>query len=318
MKKHVCLFLAILIWLIVCVYAGEEAVKLETEKGVIHGTLILPEKLKIPVVILIAGSGPTDRNGNQPGLRMDTLRLLAEGLRENNIASLRFDKRMVGESIIPDFREADLRFEHYVRDVRDWVRLLSEDGRFSGIIVAGHSEGSLIGLLASIDNDMVAGFISVAGAGRPIDKVLREQLSRQPKQITELTDIIIDSLKKGEMVDDINPILYSLFRPSVQPYLISWFKYNPQDEIKKLKIPILIIQGTTDIQSSVRDAELLGEANPEAVLRIIENMNHVLRDCREKDLQIQLRTYNDPDLPLNGEIVDEIVSFIKGMEKAHK
>lgn len=176
--------------------------------------------------------------------------------------------------------------------------------------MAGHSEGSLIGMIASEKNDHVSQFISIAGPGRPIDEIIKEQLSTQPQAIKDAAYPMLDKLKKGETVLDVPQSLYSLFRPSVQPYMISWIKYNPQEEIKKLSIPVLIIQGSTDIQVSEKDAQLLAQSQPKAQLKIIENMNHVLKDCNSVDRKIQIPVYSNPELPLNKNFVTEVVQFI--------
>lgn len=286
----------------------EEVIILKTPTGEIHGTLTLPTgNDKTPVALIIAGSGPTDRNGNSQFMLNNSLKLLAEGLVENKIASVRYDKRGVGESKNAAITEESLRFEHYTDDVTAWIQLLKEKNRFSKIIIIGHSEGSLIGMVAAENADK---FISIAGTGLPADEILKEQLKKQPQSVLEMSEPIIDSLKKGIIVQNVNPMLNSLFRPSVQPYLISWFKYNPQEKIKKIKIPILIVQGTKDIQVSTGNAELLHKANPDSKLVIIENMNHVLKDVTG-DEQENLATYNNKDIPVNNRLLKEISSFIQ-------
>ena len=296
-------------------YSQEEPIVLKTSTCEIKGTLTLPaQKQDIPVVLIISGSGPTDRNCNQQTLKTNAYKYLADTLQKLGIASVRFDKRGIGESTEKDFKEINLRFDTYVEDVKAWVELLSNDKRFSGIIVAGHSEGSLLGLVASKNNPKVKGFISIAGAGRAADDILKEQLASQPQVVRDIVFPMIDTLKKGDTIPNVPITLYSLFRPSVQPYMISWLKYNPQEEIKQISIPILIIQGSTDIQISETDAELLAKANPSAKKIIIKNMNHVLKDCDTKEKQVQLVTYNKPELPLNKEFVKEMVDFIKNIK----
>lgn len=286
----------------------ETNISLETKTGKLFGTVTTPKKFsKIPVALIIAGSGPTDRDGNNPYAKTANLQKLAYALVENNIASLRFDKRGIGESKNAAKSEADLRFDDYVNDVRDWIKLLRKDNRFSKIIIIGHSEGSLIGMIAANDADE---YISISGAGQSADKILREQLSNQPKQVKDTSFAIIDTLMMGKTVGHVNLLLYSLFRPSVQPYLISWFKYDPQIEIKKVKKPILIIQGTNDIQITVADAERLKRADPKVKLVLIKNMNHVFRIVNG-DRQENLKTYNDPSIPISDELVKSIVEFIK-------
>ncbi len=285
----------------------ETQLVLQTETGNISGTLETPANSnRIPVVLIIAGSGPTDRNGNNPVMKNDCLKQLAEQLAQNNIASLRYDKRGIGESKETAKSEAELRFDNYVQDAEEWIDLLKKEKKFSKIIVVGHSEGSLIGMIAAQKADQ---FISIAGAGQPADKILKEQLSKQPQMVQDLSFPAIDSLKSGKLVTNVNPMLNSLLRPSVQPYLISWFQYDPQDEIKKLKIPVLILQGSHDIQLSVDDANRLHTANANSKLIVLNNMNHIFREVGD-DRQENLATYNNSALPIDKELVQSITTFI--------
>jgi alpha-beta hydrolase superfamily lysophospholipase len=290
----------------------ESEISLKTPTGDISGTLTVPEKIKkSPVVLIIAGSGPTDRDCNSPlGIKTNAYKMLAEGFAGNGISTLRFDKRGIAKSKAAMTSESELRFETYINDAIGWINLLQKDKRFSKIIVLGHSEGSLIGMVAA-EQTGISGFVSVAGAGSPIDTILRKQLKNQlPETIFQESNKILDTLRMGKTVKKINPVLLSLYRPSVQPYLISWIKYDPAAEIKKLKIPVLIIQGTTDIQVSVGDAMLLSAAKPDAKLLIIENMNHILKEA-EADRQKNVATYNQPELPLKQGLIEALVSFIK-------
>ncbi|MET3978928.1 fermentation-respiration switch protein FrsA (DUF1100 family) [Mucilaginibacter sp. UYP25] len=293
----------------------ESPVLLKTFSGSISGTLTTPPNAqgKIPVVIIIAGSGPTDRDGNSPklGLNGNTYKMLANELGKNGIASLRYDKRLVGQSVTTT-KEKQLRFEDYVDDAVGLVNLLNEDQRFSKVIVLGHSEGSLVGMLA-IRDQPVRGYISVAGAGRSADIVVTEQMKAYPKFIQDNFKTMLDSLKKGKFTDNIDPKLYPIARPDIQPYLLSWFRYSPAREIKKVKIPVLIVQGTTDIQVPATDADLLKKAKSDAVLLMIPNMNHVLKEA-PADKEQNAATYSKPDLPLKPELVTGIVNFIKGLK----
>ncbi len=286
---------------------------LETKTGKIKGTILCPEgKTQVPVVLLISGSGPTDRNGNNQMMTNNSLKMLAEELLKNNIASLRYDKRGIAESKDAGPKEKDLRFDDYVNDAADWIKLLKADKRFSKVIIAGHSEGSLIGMIAA-NQVSVDGYISIAGAGHAADVILKEQLKSQPESITSLCYPILDSLKKGKTVDNVPQMLYALFRPDVQPYMISWFKYDPQTEIKKLTIPVLILQGTTDIQVSTGDAQALFNANMKSELHIVKGMNHVLKEAPE-DQQKNIATYSDPTLPIKSELMIDIVNFVKAIK----
>jgi pimeloyl-ACP methyl ester carboxylesterase len=288
----------------------ETVFTLKTETGNLEGSLLIPEtKERIPIALIIAGSGPTDRNGNNPMMTNNSLKMLASGLTENGIATLRYDKRGVGKSISAWTKEFDLRFETYINDVKHWIDLLKKDKRFSEIIVIGHSEGSLIGIIASQQTE-VAKFVSIAGIGESAGNLIRNQLKDQPKFILDQSLPIIDKLEKGDTVNKVPPFLFSLFRPSVQPYIISWFKYDPQKEIAKLEIPILIIQGTTDIQVKVEDAEALAKSKPNAEKYILNGMNHILKEV-ELDKTKNIATYNNPELPLKDGLIEILVNFIK-------
>jgi len=291
-------------------FGQEEEITLETKTGDIKGSLLIPSVLeKTAVVLIIAGSGPTDRNGNNPMMTNNSLKMLAKELQKNGIASVRYDKRGIGESKNSGLQESDLRFEHYVKDVEQWIKLLKENVRFSDVIVLGHSEGSLIGMIASQKNE-VKKFISVAGVGISAGDILRQQLKVQPQFVLNQSLPIIEKLENGEIEENVPQMLYSLFRPSVQPYMISWFKYDPQKEIAKLDKPILIIQGTTDIQVSVSDADKLALANNKSQKQIIEGMNHILKEAKA-DRQKNIQTYSIPDLPLKKELIEVIVNFIE-------
>ena len=282
---------------------------LHTATGDIFGTLTIPKSVsKIPVALIIAGSGPTDRNGNNQMMKNESLKMLAYSLANNGIASLRFDKRGIAESSKAAKTEAELRFDDYVKDAKGWIELLRKDQRFSKVFVIGHSEGSLIGMISSLA--FADGYISIAGAGKSADKIIKEQLASQPQEVKDLSFPIIDSLVVGKTVKDVNHNLYSLFRPGIQPYMISWFHYDPQVEIKKLTIPVLIVQGTNDIQVTVEDANLLAKASTHTQLVLIKNMNHIFKIV-DGDRNANIATYNDPSLPISKELTDNITAFIK-------
>ena len=288
--------------------AQEEIIVLETPTGNIEGTLLVPSKEHSPLVLIIAGSGPTDRDGNNISLQNNSLKMIAQGLYMNDIASFRFDKRGISRSAAAGMSEEDLRFEHYIEDVQQWCSLLKEDSRFSSFIILGHSEGSLIGMIASqtVSPDK---FISLAGPGFSMQATLRRQLADQPVYILSMSLPIIEQLEKGKTVDSVPPLINMLFRPSIQPYLISTFKYDPVIEISKVQSPALIVQGTTDIQIQVEDAKKLAAANSNSELVIIEGMNHILKEA-DANRFLNLRTYGDPNLELKQGLIEKITKFI--------
>lgn len=291
-------------------------IELKTPTGIIYGALVIPPgQKKVPVVLILAGSGPTDRNGNQPGgVATNAYKMLADSLSKHGIASLRYDKRGIGESAEASKSEESLRFDDLINDAAGYIKMLKADSRFSRVIVMGHSEGSLIGMVAA-EREHAAAFISLAGAGERADNVLVKQSGMQSEQLAKGVRIAFDSLLKGYTVVAPPPALaITIFRPSVQPFLRSWLQYDPAKEIKKLQQPVLILQGTTDIQVGVADAESLKKANKKAQLQIIEGMNHVLKTA-PADRQKNMATYSNPDLPLDDKLVPAITTFIKQQQK---
>ncbi|MBM7059287.1 alpha/beta fold hydrolase [Pseudomonas sp. UL073] len=286
--------------------------ELDTGAGVLKGTLLLPKtEEQMPVALLIAGSGPTDRDGNNPlGGRNESLKRLAQALAAQGIASLRYDKRGVAASLAATPNERDLSVERYVDDAVAWSQQLRADPRFGPLILVGHSEGALIATLAAGRSGATA-LVSIAGSARPIDQVLREQLqARLPAPLLPRSEALIASLKAGHVDTQVPEALQVVFRPSVQPYLISLFRYDPAAAFASLSIPALIIQGTHDIQVGVPDAEALHAAKPDAELLLIAGMNHVLRIV-PNDVQRQLASYNDPKLPLARQLLGGLIDFIK-------
>lgn len=279
----------------------EKVISIETGIGKLEGSLLTSDvKGSNTVALIIAGSGPTDRNGNNSSMTNNALKMLAEELALVGISSLRYDKRGIGQSKAAGLKEIDLRFDHYINDARHWIDYLVTLNNFNKIIVIGHSEGSLIGMIASQQTN-VDKYISLAGAGQPIDLTIRAQLKAQPPIVLEQSTPILDKLLKGETVDNVPVFLNALFRPSIQPYMISWFKYDPRLEIAKLNKPVLIVQGDTDIQVSLTDADNLAIANNKAKKVVIKNMNHIFKQAT-LNRQANLLTYSQPDLPIKAEL----------------
>lgn len=279
----------------------------------LYGSLLIPgHKVKPPVILLISGSGPTDRDGNSPALqgKNDSLKMLAEELAIAGFASVRYDKRGIGESFAAGKSEEELRFQAYVADVQAWVKQLNADPRFSGVAIIGHSEGASVGLLAAQSSD-VAAYVSLAGPARSASKILRTQLQdKLPPDLLKLNETILSKLEKGELVQEIPAPLLALYRPSVQPYLISWFSVVPVEVIKTLKMPVAIFQGDTDIQVAVSEALLLSKSQPMAQLHVIKGMNHILKQV-PMDLKEQVASYSNPYLYLDPSFINPLINFLK-------
>jgi len=283
--------------------------KVTTKNGdTLYGTLTMPKSNSKPnVVLIIAGSGPTDRNCNQKGMNTDAFKMLADSLQNAGIASIRYDKRGSGESVSAAGLGQNLNFNDYVNDAILFVKKLKAENKFGKIFVAGHSEGSLIAMLLA-NREKIDGYISIAGAGENIANVISRQIKASAPKSSSLADSIIAELKKGKTVKVNDENLVSIFNSSTQPYLISWMAYEPQEEIKKLNIPVLILQGSTDLQVLVADAENLRKAKPTAKYYIIEGMNHVLKNS-SADRNENLATYNNPKLPIDTDLCAAIIQF---------
>ncbi|MCH4823485.1 alpha/beta hydrolase [Gramella lutea] len=279
---------------------------------VTEGTLTLPGSGDAEsLIIFIQGSGPTDRNGNQSMMKNDGMKLMARELAANGIASFRFDKRIFKMQELK-LKEENLRFEDFVQDVKDILTYFENQENFENLIIAGHSEGSLVGMLAS--EETADGFISLAGAGEPIDNIIVEQVNKMAPQLGENARAAFDELKEDGKTTNYSPMLENLFRESVQPYMNSWMKYDPSKEIRSLEIPVLIINGTSDIQVEPEQAQMLHEASEDSRLLLIDKMNHIFRKMESDDKLVNTKSYNEPSRPLHPELIPEITNFIKELE----
>ena len=280
--------------------------------SLLNGTLYAPirQNNTTNLVLLIAGSGPTNRDGNQIGLTNNSLKLLAESLVKNGIAVYSYDKRIFAQMAAGKLDEASLSFDNFIDDAKAVVLYFKNQKKYHSITIAGHSEGALIGMVAA--NGNADAYISIAGAGRPIDEVLLEQIGKQAPFLKEEVEKNLATLKSGNTFELKNQMLASLFRASVQPYMISWIKYHPQNEIKKLQIPSLLIIGNKDIQVSVQDAQLLQQAKPDAQLQIIPNMNHIFKAIKGDDTENKA-SYTNPELPICPELTSIITTFIRSL-----
>jgi pimeloyl-ACP methyl ester carboxylesterase len=292
--------------------------QLTTPTGVLHGTLLLPRGIgKVPVVLIHPGSGPTDRDGNSPLLpgKNNSLRLLAEGLASRRIASLRIDKRGVAGSAAAATAESDLRVETFADDAASWLDLLKRDPRFTAIVALGHSEGALITALAAARRP-VNGYVSVAGVAQRASEVLRRQLQgKLNARLMAESERILSALERGVRADSVPAELFPLFRPSVQPYLISWFRISPAETVGRLGAPVLVAQGTTDLQVDTLHAALLLARRPDARYLKIAGMNHVLKQV-SGELEDQVASYGDSTLMVTPALLDGLADFVRGLPPA--
>lgn len=266
-----------------------------------------------PLGLIIPGSGPTDQNGNSRlGIVANTYGLLADGLEEEGISTLRIDKRgLFSSAAAGDPNEVSV--DIYAEDYRNWAAKMSEDTGRDCLYLLGHSEGGLMALAAAAgDSAHICGLVLLAAPGRTMGDVLREQFRANPANEPIMDDAIrvIETLEAGDKIDvtGMHPALSRLFVADVQDFLISLFSVDPAELLEGLDIPVLILQGDRDVQISVADAERLAEHGGE--LAILPTVNHVLKVSPE-DLAGNYATYTNPDLPLAETVVPTIAAFMK-------
>ncbi|TDU42731.1 hypothetical protein BXY82_0124 [Gelidibacter sediminis] len=272
----------------------------------IDGSLMVPNSGADKLAIIIGGSGPTDRDGNQNFLKTNNLKKLAQELALSGIATFRYDKRIVKQIKMKSV-DPNIKFDDFISDAIAVVNFFKSKQEFKHLYIIGHSQGSLIGMLAAQEG--VDGIISLAGAGQSIDAVIIEQVEKTAPMFTEDTKRAFDILKSGKKTTDYPPALASIFDSSVQEFMMSWMKYDPAEVIKSLEIPILLINGTKDLQVSSAEAELLHNASSQSKLKLIDNMNHVLFIIQGDD-QENAKSYNDSNGKISEALVNSIVEFI--------
>ncbi|RMA58469.1 alpha/beta hydrolase family protein [Ulvibacter antarcticus] len=277
--------------------------------SLIDGTLLLPDTPEKPLLaIIIADSGPTDRNGNQQMMENNSLRYLAEGLYNNGIASFRYDKRIVKQMKDRTISEKDIRFDDFIEDAVKVIDYFKRSGEFSKIYVIGHGQGSLVGMVAA--QNRADGFVSIAGAGQQIDDVIVDQLANQAPGLEENARLAFDDLRVNGVAINYSPGLASIFRKDIQPFIRSWMAYDPSVEIRKLNTPILIINGEKDLQVQLSEAEILHNAAPDADYKIFPQMNHIMKEINGNDIE-NSKSYNEYKIPVMPELIENISTFIK-------
>ena len=283
--------------------------------GPLKGSFIAPKGPQEPVVLIIPGSGPTDRDGNSPaGISASTYKRIADGLAAHGIGSLRFDKRgMFGSGKAIDDANS-VTMDDYARDVHNWVNVLLGKTGNHCVWVLGHSEGGLVALVAAQQPRKMCGLILLSTPGRPMGAILREQLQGNPANAPILDQALsaLSSLEGGHRVDAarLNPALLPLFRSEVQGFLINVFSYDPAKLIAAVSVPVLILQGTRDMQVGVDDANRLKRAAPNARLTVVERANHVWKAVTTDDYGANIATYSDAQLPLAPGLIEELTRFI--------
>jgi len=281
----------------------------------IDGTLLEPSEKTKTLAIIIAGSGPTNRDGNSSIGKNNSLKLLAQHLADNGVASFRYDKRILKLMREQKLDQSKLRFDNYVKDAADVVNYFklynNEEYGFEKFILIGHSQGALVAQLASLKT-AVTGLVLVCGSSKPISEILVAQVAKQAPYLVSDLQTSLDSISAVGYVNKINPLLNTLLYKDVQPFLQSWMQYDPSEIAKQIIEPTLVIGGTTDIQVPAEEAKILAEHHQNGQYAIIENMNHVLKTIEDEGLENQ-KSYTDPNFPMSPEFKSEIITFIKSL-----
>lgn len=278
----------------------------------IEGTLLVPKTKTKTLAIIIPGSGPNDRDGNQNFMKNNSLKYLAEDLTNDGIATFRYDKRALTmlKKGASEKQIKQVTFDDFIIDAKKVVTYFKDRNRYDNIYIIGHSQGALVGILAS--NEHVTGLVSIAGPGKSIDQIIIDQIGQMgADDLVESAKQTFDILKSGKIDKKFNPGLANIFNLDVQPFIRSWMKYSPTEELAKLTIPTLLINGDNDIQVSPEDLELLKKAKEDSEVTLIKNMNHVLKTVESKDVQENAKTYNMPQLKNAPELAKKIREFIK-------
>jgi esterase/lipase len=199
-----------------------------------------------------------------------------------------------------------ITFDDFVSDAIAIIDFF--ESKYNSIVIAGHSQGSLVGLLSIKEG--VSGFISLSGAGRTIDMVIEDQISKTAPMLLEDTKNIFKILRSGKITEDFPLPLYSLFNIEIQPFMISWMQYDPKKIIAKIPIPSLIINGDSDLQVDEKEAKLLYNSAQNSEILIVKNMNHVLVEIEGDELK-NVKSYNNPDLKISELVIEKMVEFIE-------
>lgn len=300
--------------------AQEREVTITCDWGDISATLNTPAAGSDIAVLIVAGSGPTDRNGNSgPSLNTYTYKMLSDDLVKGGVAVLRYDKRAIGRSRLNDPTTIpNMVFEDFVDDAARCVDYLHSEG-FKKVVVAGHSEGGEIALHLALREDVaVDGLVLLCCPGFPMDQILNAQLSAQlvPQYIGLMVTAttIMKRIKAGESVpaESIPQELLSLFHPSVQPFLCSSMAFDPAELMSRVEQPSLIISGGRDIQVTKENAErLMAQAKCGEHIHF-EQMTHILKDADTSDrIQQLVSVYINANLPLTEGVSEVILRFVK-------
>jgi len=274
----------------------------------IEGSLVTPySDKKSPLLIFIMDAGPINRDGNDRMSKNNTFKKLAYDLAKSGIATFRYDKRLFKMESL-GIKEHEISFDHFIEDAKSVIDYFKKNEAYTKVMVVGHGQGSLIGMIAA--KERADGFISIAGNADPLDEVIVEQIAKQAPGLEKNAAVAFRQLLENGRAVGYDPALESIFRYDLQPFIKSWMKYDPKQEIAALDIPILIVHGDKDIQVELSQSEKLKEASPQATYAIISNMNHILKEIKGDRLE-SYKSYNEAWRKIMPEVLNSIVKFVK-------
>jgi pimeloyl-ACP methyl ester carboxylesterase len=283
---------------------NSEEILIKNDSIELPGTLTYFQE-NTPLIIWIHGSGNVDRNGNQGTIvKANYIKQFRDSINKHNIAFFSYDKRSSNPKNSKKLK--GILFEDFVKDAKKVISHFKGKKRFSEIILIGHSQGSLTAMLASKNIDK---YISLAGPSESIDKTIIKQITKQSPEFGKVTEAHFKELFETGSIKQVNPLLMSVFAKQNLAFIKNYAEYNPSEEIKKLTIPALIINGTKDLQIKIEDAQNLHKALPNSKIVLIKDMNHVLKNI-EKDTD-NMNSYYSADFKLSTELITTIVDFLK-------
>ncbi len=309
MKIKLCLFFIITISFCIAQEKEFNTAVVKINKYV-EGTLVTPysdSDKEVPLVIFIMDSGAINRDGNDRMSKNNTFKQFSYELAKLGIATYRYDKRLFKMDGL-GIREHEISFDHFIEDAASVVSYFKKNGNYTKLFVAGHGQGSLVGMIAS--KNMIDGFISIAGNGKSIDQVIIEQIAKQAPGLDKSAAVAFKQLKENGRATGYDPALESIFRYDLQSFMRSWLKYDPSEVISEVEVPILIIHGDKDIQVELSQAEKLKEAAPQATYLIVQNMNHILKEIKGNNRLENHKSYNEPWRKIMPEVLNGIANFV--------
>jgi uncharacterized protein len=317
--------------------SDEHEVTFTSGNDTIYGTLLLPNgSRKMPAALLLSGSGPTDRDGNNTLLPspIDSHKIMARILADQGVASLRYDKLGTGKTGIASYaaHPGDLDFDTYVNEARDGLKYLKSrpDIDPTRIMILGHSEGGFIAMLVASDSgSRVKALALVNSLSKPYLQTIHDQYQARladavkagtltqagaDKIVSAIDNINRSLLSTGTLPADIPPELAQIYNPTTAKFLASVGKYDPGKVAESLPntLAVLVTCGEKDIQVLCSDVPNLLDGfrlagNEHVTFVQLKDTNHILREVQGGDPA----DYADTSKPFSTQMKQALSDFVK-------